>query len=99
MTGRGFEWFVAWRHLRDDEQRTHRTLIVGLALIAVGVIDFVAQHLVLKRHPMLFVRGALLFDNLKIISVGAMVIGTLISVLGVLISFFDVITAYSMFGV
>src|SRR3569832_2370284 len=99
MTGRGFEWFVAWRHLRDDEQRTHRTLIGGLALIAGGVIGFVAQHLVLKRHPMLFVRGALLFDNLKIISVGAMVIGTLIAILGLLFAFFTVFTAFSMFGV
>src|SRR3569623_602492 len=99
MTGRGFEWFVAWRHLRDDEQRTHRTLIVGLALSALGGVGFVAQHLVLKRHPMLFVRGALLFDNLKLISVGAMVIGTLIAILGLLFAFFTVFTAFSMFGV
>ena len=99
MTGRGFEWFVAWRHLRDDQQRGHRTLIVGLALIAIGAAGFVAQHLVLSRHPMLFVRGALLFDNLKIISVGTMVIGTLIAVLGLLFAFFTVFTAFSMFGV
>ena len=32
MTGLGFEWFVAWRHLRDPERRSRRaiTLKVGL---------------------------------------------------------------------
>ncbi|HEY4184156.1 MAG TPA: ABC transporter permease [Polyangia bacterium] len=99
MTGRGFEWFVAWRHLRDSERRSYWTLIVGLALIALGAFGFVAERFVLKHHPMLFVRGALLFDNLKIISVIALVIGTLIATLGVLFSFFTVFTAFSMFGV
>jgi lipoprotein-releasing system permease protein len=99
LTGRGFEWFVAWRHLRDDERRSHWTLIVGLALVALGVIGFVAERLVLKHHPMLFVRGALLFDNLKLVSVIAMVLGTLITILGALFACFTVFTAFSMFGV
>ena len=38
MLAPGFEWFVAWRHLRDPERRSHRTLIVGLALIALGAL-------------------------------------------------------------
>ena len=32
----GFELFIAWRHLRDPERRSHRTLWFGLALLILG---------------------------------------------------------------
>ena len=35
----GFEWLVAWRHLRDPERSSHKTLIVGLALLLLGVLS------------------------------------------------------------
>ena len=30
MRGPGFEWLVAWRHLRDPDHKSHRTLITGV---------------------------------------------------------------------
>ncbi len=42
----GFEWFVAWRHLRDPERRSRRTLVVGLAALAAGGLCFLAAALV-----------------------------------------------------
>jgi len=95
----GFEWFVAWRHLRDNERRSHVTLIVGLAFLLLGGAGFLAEHLILKHRPVLFARGGLLYDNLKLISVIAIVIGTLVTTLGTLFAFFTVFTAFSMFGV
>jgi lipoprotein-releasing system permease protein len=96
---RGFEWFVAWRHLRDAEARSHRTLLVGLVLLLVGGAGFFIEHATLKHRPMWFVQAALLFDNLKIGSVVVLVIGTLLTTLGVLFAYFTVFTAFSMFGV
>jgi lipoprotein-releasing system permease protein len=101
MTGPGFEWFVAWRHLRDVERKSHRTLIVGLGLLAVGAACFIAEHLILKMRPhgALFVHGTLIFENLKMIGVVAIVLGILGTILGALFSTFTVFTAFSMFGV
>jgi len=107
--GRGFEWFVAWRHLRDAERKSYRTLLVGLTLVAFGVGCFVAEHFILGLRPRgswmgswlgsWLARGALLFENLKLIGVVAMVIGILGTILGALFSAFTVFTAFSMFGV
>ena len=36
LRGPGFEWLVAWRHLRDPGKKPHRTLVTGLILIALG---------------------------------------------------------------
>lgn len=96
---RGFEWFVAWRHLRDAEGRSHRTLVVGLVLLLVGGAGFFIEHATLKHRPMWFVQAALIFDNLKIGSVVVLVIGTLLTTLGALFACFTVFTAFSMFGV
>ena len=104
MTGPGFEWFVAWRHLRDAERKSHWTLIVGLSLLAVGSGLLVLDHLTQRPHLhglllTLFVRFTALFANLKIIGVSAIGIGVLGTILGVLFSVFTVFTAFSMFGV
>jgi lipoprotein-releasing system permease protein len=96
---RGFEWFVAWRHLRDTEGRSHRTLLVGLVLLLVGGAGFFIEHVTLKHRPMWFVQAALIFDNLKIGSVVVLVVGTLLTTLGALFAYFTVFTAFSMFGV
>ncbi len=101
MPGRGFEWFVAWRHLRDAERKSYRTLIGGLALVAFGAACFAVESWILKKRPhgLWLVRGAVLFENLKMIGVGAIVLGVLGSILGALFAAFTVFTAFSMFGV
>ncbi len=45
----GFEWFVAWRHLRDPERRSRRLLKMGLALMVIagaayGALAYALQH-------------------------------------------------------
>ena len=99
--GRGFEWFVAWRHLRDAERRSHRTLIVGLALLLLGAACFLAEYLILKVRPrgVFFASASIFFENLKMIGIVAIVVGVLGTILGVLFSLFTVFTAFSMFGV
>ncbi len=35
----GFEWLVAWRHLRDvDHNKSHRTLVTGVLLLVIGLV-------------------------------------------------------------
>ena len=35
----GFEWLVAWRHLRDlDHNKSHRTLVTGVLLLVLGLV-------------------------------------------------------------
>jgi len=37
-SGPGFEWLVAWRHLRDTSPRSHYTLVTGVSLLVVGIL-------------------------------------------------------------
>jgi lipoprotein-releasing system permease protein len=101
MTGPGFEWFVAWRHLRDADRKSHRMLTAGVVLLVVGMGCFVADHFISKvrSHGMLFVRAAFVFENLKMIGVAAVALGANATVLGLLFRFFTVFTAFSIFGV
>jgi lipoprotein-releasing system permease protein len=101
MTGPGFEWFVAWRHLRDADRKSHRMLTAGLALLVIGAGCFVADHFISRgrSHGTLFVRAALILENLKMIGVVAGVLGNIATVLGLLFRFFTVFTAFSIFGV
>jgi lipoprotein-releasing system permease protein len=48
----GFEWHVAWRHLRDPKHRSGRLLkfslwLLGIASVAYGAIAYAIKH----RHP------------------------------------------------
>ncbi len=45
MRAPGFEWLVAWRHLRDPDRSSHKTLIVGLALLLLGVLSYALAEL------------------------------------------------------
>jgi lipoprotein-releasing system permease protein len=38
MRAPGFEWLVAWRHLRDPDRSTHKTLIVACVLLWLGAL-------------------------------------------------------------
>jgi lipoprotein-releasing system permease protein len=103
----GFEWFIAWRHLRDPERRSRRTLVVGLAALAAAGLCFLAAALVphfmhiharapgewMEVHPLLAV------ERLRTTGMIAFGVGLLLTLLGALFAAFTVFTAVSIFGV
>jgi lipoprotein-releasing system permease protein len=105
----GFEWFVAWRHLREEpSRRSPRTMVVGLVLLAVGAAWLAlvrfgpgAIDRVLHIGPYLEMRveGTPYMDWLKGVAVGAIGLGLLLTILGGLFASFTVFTAISIFGV
>jgi len=105
----GFEWFVAWRHLREEpSRRSPRTRIVGLVLLAVGggwqvLARFgpAAIDRLLHIGPWLEMRaeGLPYLDWLKGAAMGAIGLGLLLTILGALFASFTVFTAISIFGV
>jgi lipoprotein-releasing system permease protein len=106
----GFEWYVAWRHLREDPSRrpTRRTMLVGLTMLAVGLgwlalarFGPAAIDRLLRIGPLLEMRieGTPYVDWLKGAAVGAIALGLLLTILGWLFASFTVFTAISMFGV
>src|SRR5688500_10609980 len=73
--GSAFEWFVAWRHLRDPEHRSRRMLIIGLAIMVVAAVVVVAIDLSAgSRGPAGFLRmrSSLIAQNVRI---GALIVG------------------------
>ena len=109
MATGGFEWFVAWRHLREEpSRRSPRTMVVGLVLLAVGIgwlllarFGPAAIDRVLHIGPWLEMRseGLPYLDWLKGAAVGAIGLGLLLTILGGLFASFTVFTAISIFGV
>jgi lipoprotein-releasing system permease protein len=103
----GFEWFVAWRHLRDPELRSPVALIVGLALLVVaawclGVYALVP--IIAGRHghgalELAQSRAGEALQVLMIVGAVALVAGLLVTLLGVIMTNFTVFTALSIFGV
>jgi lipoprotein-releasing system permease protein len=102
-SGLGFEWFVAWRHLRDPERRSHRTLIVGAVVMGLGVLAIAASVVLGQRLStppgFLQARPPVWVEYLR--TAGSIVagLGFLITYLGLLFSFFTVFTSFSIFGV
>jgi len=105
MTGLGFEWFVAWRHLRDPERRSRRAIAlkVGLAivLLAVGDLVYIKVHGTPMRDPHGFftARPEPLYEWLRIGGVIGLIVGGVVTFLGTLLASFTVFTAISVFGV
>jgi lipoprotein-releasing system permease protein len=105
VTGRGFEWFVAWRHLRDPERRMRKALALtpGLSLIVLSVVLLVSLKLIgtpmKDPHGFFTARPDPVFEWLRIGAVIGLISGYIISFLGVLLSSFTVFTAFSAFGV
>jgi len=108
---RGFEWFVAWRHLRDLEKKSRRTLFLGLAALVLAAlcllaVRFAAHLPFLRRAPTggfggewLDAHPSLLVENVKTTGVIAAIVGVVLTLLGVLFATFTVFTAFSIFGV
>jgi lipoprotein-releasing system permease protein len=111
---RGFEWFVAWRHLRDPGHKSRRTLAFGLAALALAALSLLAvrfaPHLPFLRRGvhggigatgewMSSSRPAQLVETLKTTGVIAAIVGVVFTILGTLFASFTVFTAISIFGV
>lgn len=104
MPARGFEWFVAWRHLRGRPARLPRTLFVGVGLSILGLAAvLVASQWTAKLSSSadLFLpyRQLRLLGYVKTAGVVSAGLGALLVYLGVLFSRFTVFTAFSIFGV
>jgi lipoprotein-releasing system permease protein len=112
---RGFEWYVAWRHLRDPEHRSRRLLQLGVALVLLGGLGYLGVEMALQhRHAashapsMWDVGGRNVFASYSIghmlataktVSVVVIVVGALFAFVGALRALFTVFTAISIFGV
>jgi lipoprotein-releasing system permease protein len=107
VRGPGFEWLVAWRHLRDPDTRSHRTLWTGLVLIALGAAAVLfAKYAgpLLGPHATapLEWREARTAIWIGYVSIGGRIaigLGGIVVLLGVLFAVFTVFTALSIFGV
>ena len=104
-TSRGFEWFVAWRHLRDPERRSRRAIAlkVGLAivLLSAGILVYLKLHGTPLRDPQAIftVRPDPVYEWLRISAVIGLIAGFVVTFLGSLLASFTVFTAISVFGV
>jgi len=107
MLAPGFEWLVAWRHLRDPDTRSHRTLITGGALIVLGVLAILfakyGPHFLGQRAfapgEWRAARAAMWISYVDIGGHIAVGLGGVIVLLGLLFAIFTVFTALSVFGV
>jgi lipoprotein-releasing system permease protein len=101
--GPGFEWFVAWRHLRDPERRSRKVLIVGLCVVALGIAAMTASYVLARRvEPGLELfrpRPPQYLEYLRNGGVIAIIVGGMIAYFGALLASFTVFTAISIFGV
>jgi lipoprotein-releasing system permease protein len=108
--GPGFEWYVAWRHLRDPERRTHKLLTLGLVVLALGLLGIagatVAGRVLAHRPPAPsewivssgITRQVVLGTVLTVARILA-VLGGLLSLLGMMFASLTLFTALSVTGV
>jgi lipoprotein-releasing system permease protein len=105
VTGRGFEWFVAWRHLRDPERRSRHAIALkvglGILLLSVGLLVYLKLHGTPMRdmHGFFTARPDPIYEWLNIAAVIGVILGYVISLLGALLANFTLFTAISVFGV
>jgi lipoprotein-releasing system permease protein len=102
--GPAFEWFVAWRHLRDPSRRSHRILILGLSLLALSVVVTAATFIVAGRlfasDGFLRMRTTMIVENVRLGAAIVAALGLLVCYFGLLRSAaFTVFTAISITGV
>ncbi len=102
--GPGFEWFVAWRHLRDPERRSRtavRVLYLGLGLVVLSAAMLLWLHYFPPRTPawMLGSRPAALTENLRLGAAIGAAVGGLLAFGGGLRASFTLFTTISILGV
>lgn len=101
--GRGFEWFVAWRHIRDPERHTRRMLFLGLTIVALSLVALTVAHFLGREaragEGILRVRPSLLSENIWTVGIIGLIVGLVLTYWGALFALFTVFTAISMFGV
>ncbi len=98
-----FEYFVAWRHLRDPERRSHRMLWLGIAVVVIAlglaIASFVLGHRGRSPDGLMPHETSRLVENLRIVGVSGLIVGAMVTYLGLLFASFTVFTAISIFGV
>jgi lipoprotein-releasing system permease protein len=98
--GPGFEWFVAWRHLRDPERRSRAAvsaLVVGLSLLMISAAVLIWLHYFPPRPSARLLRAQV--ENLRLGAVIGVASGGLIAFIGGLRASFTLFTTISIFGV
>lgn len=102
---RGFEWFVAWRHLRDPERRSRRRLAfrVGVVLAVLGIADlvFLKLHGTPVHDPYAFASARVnpIYEWMQVGGVIDLIVAAIVMYLGRLLARFTLFTAISIFGV
>jgi lipoprotein-releasing system permease protein len=105
VTGPGFEWFVAWRHLRDPERRSRRAILlkIGLVILVLAAADviYLKVHGIPLRDPngFLSARPDPVYEWLHVGGMIGLILGGIITFLGILLASFTLFTAFSIFGV
>jgi lipoprotein-releasing system permease protein len=109
MLAPGFEWFVAWRHLRDPERRSRWLLRLGVILMVVAGVAWVALDYAIA-HRKGAIHGpsawgtsafqtARVLNDAKTVALVVLVVGGLLLFAGALRATFTVFTAISIGGV
>src|SRR5687768_16452281 len=96
--GRAFEWFVAWRYLRDPERRSYRGLIIGGSLILLAVVATVASRIVSGQlfgsGGFFRLRSSMIAETVQMVALAVGIVGSLILNFGILRALaFSVFTA------
>jgi len=102
--GRAFEWFVAWRYLRDPERRSYRWLIIGGSLILLAVAATVASRIVSGQlfgsGGFIRLRSSMIAETVQLVALGVGILGLLLAIFGILRALaFSVFTCISIIGV
>jgi len=105
LTSPGFEWFVAWRHLRDPERRSRRAVAFKVGVVLLVLSAGLLVYLQVRGtpagalHDFVTVRPDPLYEWLRIGAVIGLIAGYVVTFLGWLLASFTVFTAISVFGV
>ena len=102
VTGRtpSFEWFVAWRYLREQERKGSRLLWMGVGLVLVAVALEAAARIWGK--PILDEIGLgrpRVWRQASLVALVSAIVGALALLLSALLRRFSVFTSVSIFGV
>jgi len=97
MTRPGYEWFVAWRHLREGRSPKWWLVSTGLVLnFAAGSVALIAERLP-EGEVVGGVAGT--YYTLNVVSMCLAIVATLAIGVGLLRRLFSVFTSISIFGV